>query len=137
MLTMVPLYPGVRGYLEDSVFSKNGINDIGYHKWLSPKRVVGPDGLIISEVKITPRIARMEGEVILKVWDKWRRAQPKLVATVYIDPKDNSYRVEVEPFYACRRILLEVDLWAQVIPGDRAPFVNDSVDGAWASRDII
>lgn len=137
MNTMIPLYPGVRGYLDDALFSKDGNATIGSPKWLTPMQVVTPDGLPVSVMRIVPHLAYYVQPVKFEVWDKLNRFKPKKVAVVYIDPKDNSYYVEVEPYYMTKRLVLELSSWAERQPDELVAYINKTMYGDWRYKDVI
>ncbi|AEH03688.1 virion structural protein [Pseudomonas phage PhiPA3] len=134
---VIPLYKGVRGNLKQFFYSRNGEFDKRFVWWITPIACYMPDGLAVGELKTVPTVSRYEGQIEFEVWDKLRRATPKLVAKVKIDADDDTYEVELEDYYMTQRLQLEFNLHQSNTVHESQAFRNKTHHGDWSYRDKV
>ena len=102
----IPLYPGVKGDLFESPWTKDGGKVTGKVHWVVPLEVQFPDGWAIFNTSVVPALQAYRDTFEFEIYDKYQLAKPKYMGKVKINAVDDTYEVQIEPRYHCYRLTM-------------------------------
>jgi hypothetical protein len=134
----IPLYPGVKGDLFESPWTKDGGKVNGKVHWVVPLEIQFPDGWAIFNTSVVPALQNYTGKFEFEIYDKYQLAVPKYMGKVIIDSTDDTYEIQLEQRYHCYRLTMMLTVFhTPQEPNETNAYRVGVPYGDWRYKDVI